>query len=186
MGGNVKDAMTDEPKVTRECNHCGSDFEDTVKYGPERHCTDCKEKFDSPEYVEASVELDFNEDGNLVIETTLKSTAPDNLTVRLPGKQIDKGILFADMRVESDTGWYEDVLFSDEKYMYHELKVHGSRTETLGIADEEDSEIRETNREKHGEVLASDDLNVTVEFYCSEMEDCTATLTTPEAVAKNI
>lgn len=186
MGGNVKDAMTEEPKVERECRHCESTFEDTVKYGPAKYCSGCKEKFDDPEYIQTSIELEVTEDAELLAHVILDSDAPDGIRVRVPGREVEGGILFARVKFESDKGQYKDVICSDEQYMYHDLKVRDTRTETLQVMEEPDNDIRGKFQKSEGNVVEGDEVSVEVEFECDELDGCSSSITTPEAVAQNI
>lgn len=186
MGGNIKDANTKTHKVTRECNHCGSDFEDSVKYGPETHCKDCKEKFNDPSYINTSVELDVTKDGEIKVDVIFDSETPDNLRVNVSGKRLEEGLIHANLRLESEEGWCEDIICDAQNYLDHSLGVSREKIKTVTYPDEPETDFREERREVSGELLEGEEIRATVEFQCEELDACSETLTTPEAVAKSI
>lgn len=186
MGGNVKDALTGEPTVTRDCEHCESEFRDEVKYGGHTYCPDCREEYDNPKYIEPSLDLDLDEDGTLLVNIEFDSNAPPRLNVRIPGEEVGEGIIFAEVTIVSDEGRCEDVISSDNRFNLANIKVMGDRVSTIRYPEKVSNTFRKNHREETGDLLEGDEITVTVEFYCPELDSCTSSLTVPKAVAKNI
>lgn len=191
MGGNVKDAMTEDLKVTRECTHCGSEFTDDTKYAPERYCDECKSHFNDPKYIEPSVQLKVDEnEGVLVTEIVLNNTSPEHIPVHISGKNVDEGTLFAEVLLESESGWCKDHLCSPKyrasKHGTNPLTVQETVMKIVSYPANSPQSIRKNHYKKQGPVLNSDEITVTVDFYCSKLGSYSDTLTTADIIATHI
>lgn len=195
MGGNIKSAMTEEPKVTRECNTCGDEFETTTKYGGNRNCKECKEKYNDPKYLETSLDIEIVDTDTLKANIQFDSFWAD-IPIDISGDKTDDGYIYAYIRFESAEGsvWYEDVWFKEGPSRFGgdtRIRLEYDRS-ILWESDWDESFDKLTDTEKQyrsgeGHLLRdTDEIKVTVDFVDEEVDSCSTSITTAEFVAENI
>lgn len=180
MGGNVKDAFTSEPKVTRTCNVCETDFKDTVKYGPKQVCKSCKSRLNDVENLEPGIEINIDSDTRtLEIIVTLKSTVDDNIDITVPADEDGREKILGMLRVEADNGdWYEDAWVVEDTY---DFSVRRGAT-AAGFKWTNDFDETESVRDEYRNVVGDpfDADSVTAEFtFIADIDSVSTTADLP-------
>lgn len=201
MGGNVKDAFTEEPTTESICEVCDRPFEHKYKYN-RTVCSYCKEELDDTSNLKTELEVTIDSDTNTIYATArIVSTVHENITVNFPTETVEREQIIGVLRLEGDNGaWYEDAWVENPQFSYDVAVKRGSRDFEFAWpldsevskstqqkfeqnlnqrkGDEEQS-IRDEYKNSVGDLLQADTITATFSFTGEALEDIETTIETP-------
>lgn len=175
-----------EEDVPWKCSYCGSEDDDNVKYGSKEYCSECQETFIDPSQLYTYVEVDLNEDRELLVRLTLLNKSPLDESITVPSKEVSEGTVYAEVTIESESGFCTDVFTLGKPEKGEELSIKGIKSETIRYPDNPEQNVRDHLRKIEGDVLGGNEIDVTVTFYCSDIESCSETFSISQKVAEVI
>lgn len=201
MGGNVKDAFTEEPTTTTVCAVCGRSFEHKYKYN-RTVCSNCKEELNDPSNLETELDVDVDSDTRTITVTArLVSTVHEKISIDFPTESVDREQIIGVLRIEGDNeAWYEDAWVENPQMSYDVAVKRGSREfEFVWPLDREVSEatrnkfernqkygqdgeaesVRDEYQRTVGDLFDADTLTITFSFTAPELDDIERTVETP-------
>jgi len=187
MGGNVKDAFTEEPRTTTVCAVCDSSFEHKYKYN-RTVCRDCKDKLNDPSNLETEVEVDIDSDTRTItVNVRLNSTVHNKISIDIPTESVDGEQIIGVLRLEGDNeSWYEDAWVENPQMSYDVSVTRGSYEFSFSwpfdngkVQEETTDSVREEYQRAVGDLFEADTITVTFSFSDSSLEDLQETVETP-------